>query len=198
MMTDIPLTNILAFALIFASAIAIITNIRFYRVEKRKSQKYEFYRLRSKLHKMILEADNPDEFDELDAYLTSLITNLQDYPIGFSFFNGALERACDNLVQIYKDQGEIGLSKHFEQMLADKSPQRTIQSEIFVLLVQTARKNSILLEIAMTELGYSFFVRYHLFRALLKRLATDHKRGNVAPTVEVYSVMGRCLTSKLA
>lgn len=156
---------IIAVLILVVTFASIYIPSRFYRNEKRKCQKYAFYRLRDDVIWAIVTTDEPQRYVESYDRINSVVSFLHRLTLR-SFLGAQASMLADMLTEALVEGKE-------------SSPPRVLEFNEFDeryldLTLEAAKKNSLLLRFAMTKAGYQFF-RAPIFVGGFMKFTRRHK-----------------------
>ena len=187
--------TILSLIAIIAAFGLIISDIRYYRKQTDNCKKYPFYKLRDKIVLKIAESKDPQQYVEIYELTNFVQLKLEKLNFGFLFYSEVLSRFFHRLIEkAYENDWRIDDDLIREMREECQIP--PFGKELIDLIFETARKNSLMLRIAMSKFGYKLFCTAQLIRAI-RRFLINHPefhqkvRSNRVKTIQGYSYLNQ-------
>lgn len=160
--------NTAAFVLVAISILAVFRNHMYLRQQKKECQKYPFFRIRSEACKAYVDANDRqdskvDDYEKLYHFANETTKDIDVF--GFSFFSWTIGRFCDDILEA--QVGSESIEKRLER-LAPKGELAQLTKDSMDLLFDATRRNSFLVRLATTRIGYNVLFRMHLLAAALR------------------------------
>jgi hypothetical protein len=161
--------NIISLIILSASFYSIWLQYRFFSMQKRKCQKYPFFRLRDKIILSIVQSEDSKSNLEIYKHVNGIIEKLKF--LSFSFYSEALTVYFGKIIEdVYRNNSSFCPSS------AAKLSEVTItefEKEFIYLIIHTAKENSLALRLSMSKIGYRLLVTSSLIKALKRFLANN-------------------------
>lgn len=173
--------DILAVASMIAAIAVIIIQYNFFKKQKRKIQKYPYFKLRDEIISQIVKTEDFERYEPIYSLVNSTV-NLIKY-FNFSFYSDALGRYLNTLVEKVAESN----FEYTEEALRHLEPRKFSPEaqKLGVLLVKSARQNSWLLWLATTKIGFEFFVTSKLFTTVLRFIINNWQSNKYQPQYDV-------------
>ena len=121
----------------------------FFRKQKAICQKYPFFSLRDKIILEIVNSDTPEPLMKTYDLINFVAAKLKVSIFGIKFF---VDVMAEKLSSMIEKQFQLALKSPLHEI--EKVKLNKFQKELAELILMAARKNSLLLKIAMTRIGF--------------------------------------------
>lgn len=184
---------LLAATVMATLVLVLLQDFIFFRRERRTCQKFPLFKLREDI---LWEMCQSKDFKTLEkSYDTTnaIIKYLHDFDIGFAFYSMAMQRVYGDLIKfIYSNKGQLTPEKLTAAFLQERNDYDLRLHEI---VLQTIRKNSLLMRLSITKPGAWIFDRIHRRIAVIRFLRNHPERWKKPrkryATIRQYSMIGR-------
>lgn len=175
---------ITAVLILVVTFVSIYVPATFYHKEKKKCQKYAFYRLRDDVIWAIATIDEPQRYIESYDRINAVVSFLHRLTLR-SFLGAQAEMLANILTEALVEGKEPS---------PPRMPELNEFDERYLdLTLEAAKKNSLLLRFAMTKAGYQFF-KAPIFVSGFMKFKRRHKVGvkvvGQFKTAKIYSRLG--------
>lgn len=165
---------------------AIIASWAYFRKQKRKIQKYPFFKLRDDIIWAMVESDDPSQYQRTYTLVNASIGKLKH--LDFSFFSAFVTELYSHYLENeYREA--VGLDG---QAYPEWEPSK-YDLQFVKLMVSTARENSFLLRVGMTNFAYRFIFAPSIIRGIKKFLRKHPETLQKGRVVARYSYLNHKL-----
>jgi hypothetical protein len=177
---------IVAILILVITSITIYIPVRFFREQRRKCQKYQFYKLRDEMVWEIINSDDPQHYAESYERINDSVGILHQFTLRL-FLRAQAERFANYLTEALIERREPTLARKWADL-------NDFDKRYLELLGKTAQQNSLLLRFAMSKVGYKFFTAPVLISGYMK-FSRRHRVKVVGriKTAKVYSSLGEVM-----
>ena len=188
--------TILAMTAIIAAFGLILSDIRYLRNQFDRCKRYPFYRLRDKIILKIAESEESEQYMEMYDLTNFVLSKLDKFNFGFLFYSEVLTRAFQNLIE-KAYQNEWRIDDDLIKKMREECPIPPFGEEFRDLLLETAKKNSLLLRFAMTKTGYKLLCATQFIRAIRRFFIGHPELYNKVKTDRVKTYQGYSYLNQL-
>ena len=180
------------FIILAATFTPITISFFYFRKQKAICHKYPFYALRDKVVWEIIRAGSNPEIETSYKKVNYVAQKLKEFNFGFMFF---METMTDLLGDVIEKKYREALEEpSLEKCSLEINP---LDKELAILVIDAAKKNSILLRSAMTKAGFRILFWPLLVRAIYKVIKKHptllQNRRSQFKTIQKYSVLAHCV-----
>jgi len=184
--------DIIAILIMLASFILMVRQHLYFRVQKRKVQKYPYFKLRDQIISAIIDSKDYNKYESIYELVNITVTRLKLFK--FSFYSIALDEYLKTILH-------RAVLNNFE---VTEETFKTYDSNSILpeakalgqLLINSARQNSWLLWLATTKIGFNIFVTSKLIKHIIQlfrdKLKVD-KIGSQYDVAQKYSYLNHQL-----
>lgn len=181
-----------ALLIILITFVPIVISYLYFRKQKELCEKYPFFALRDNIIWEMIKAGNTECIQKSYEKVNFVAKKLKDLNFGFVFFMEAMAASLGDLIEEkYREALRDFSIKHcpLELDLFDK--------ELAMLIIDAARKNSLLLRFAMTKTGFRILFFPLLGRAVYQFMRRHpnffkNRRAEIR-MMQKYSVLAQCV-----
>lgn len=157
------MTDILAIAIMIVAIAVMIVEYKFFKKQRRKIQKYPYFKLRDQIISAIVESKDPSKYDSIYSTVNFTV-NLIKY-FNFNFYSAALERYLSTII---KRAAKANFVFNEETLrIYEPSEISAEAKELGELLIKSARENSLLLRLAMTKIGFNILFTSKFIKSII-------------------------------
>jgi hypothetical protein len=180
------------FIILAITFVPIVASYLYFRKEKETCQKYPFFALRDKIVWELIKSENSTELQDCYRRVNLIAQKLKELNFGFLFFMEIMTIVLSRLIENkYREALKKPLVQHCSLEL------NKFERELATLIIDAARKNSVLLRFAMTHMGF-YFLFFPLWIRAKNRFFENNSylfenRKSRIKTIQQYSVLAHCI-----
>lgn len=165
--------DFIALVVMIASVGFIVFQFHYIKKKNKEIQRYPYFHLRDIIIHSIYSSKDPKKYNSIYELVNFSINNLKLFK--YNNYSKAIDRYLNAFFEELVANDFVIINRHqeYDRLLPE-------EKKFGELLIQTARKNSFLLRLAMSELGFNIMFTYkiapRLFKSLVKYISSDKFR----------------------